>query len=414
MPFNSKTTRANLEGGLPKPILDKIWEGVEHRSLIAQSFETIDMPAGTSRMPVMDSLPVAYFQNPADVGVGQPTNIAWANKEVTAETIICFVPVPNAVLEDAKFNVFDRMIPKVAEAVSIALDGAVINGTGAPASYPTNLAAAAVAASSNLTANSAASAGGFAEDLNRAAELIALSGYDASHILAGTALKNRIRRTRATDGQRIFDMTTESYEGLPFVYGSNKLFPSGSGNVLGVMIDRDQYILGLRRDLEIQVMDQAVITAPDGTVLYNAATQDGKVLRVTFRAGWQVANAATQDNLSNGTDEVVTLTQSGAGAATEMTISFGGYSTATLDPDSTAAEVQSALENLASIGQTNITVARSGSSGSYVYTLTFTNALGSQDVGAVTATIDAGTITPAVDTAGVAGSRTSVATLIAA
>lgn len=409
MPYNDLTNRAALEGGIPKPLLNKLWEGVTHRSLTMQAFETIPMPAGTSRMGVIDSLPFAYFQNAPDTGNGQATKFGWANKEIVAESIMCFIPIPRTVLEDTQFDVFEYILPRMEEAIAHKLDEAVLFGIGAPASYPTSLYSQAVTDSAVYTINTTAANGGIAEDLNKATERLALSGYDASHILTGGAMKNKIRRGRATDGQRYLDLSTESYEGIPFVFGSNRLFPAGSGACAALVIDRTQYVLGIRRDLELTIIDQGAIWGPNGENLYNTTSQDGVILRVIMRAGWQRANAATTDQV--GVNEVQTLTQSGVSSGTQ-TISFGGYSTAALDREATAAEVQAALENLPSIGATNVSVARSGSAGSRVYTVTFLNALGSQNVGNLSATSTAGSIAQATTTAGVAAARVSAAALV--
>jgi len=409
MPYNDLTNRTALEGGIPKPLLNKLWEGVTHRSLTMQAFETIPMPAGTTRMGVVDALPVAFFQNASDIGSGQATKFGWANKEIVAESIMCFIPIPRTVLEDTQFDVFEYVLPRMEEAIAYTLDQAVLFGTNAPASFPSALFVQAVEDSASYTINTNAAGGGIAEDLNKATERLALSGYDASHILTGSAMKNKIRRGRATDGQRYLDLSTESYEGIPFVFGTNRLFAAGSGACAALVIDRSQYVLGIRRDLELSVIEQGVITAPNGDVLYNTTSQDGVILRVIMRAGWQRANAVALDQI--GTNEVQTLTQSGVSSGTQ-TISFGGYSTAALDREATAAEVQAALENLPSIGATNVSVARSGSAGSRVYTVTFLNALGSQNVGNLSATSTAGSIAQATTTAGVAAARVSAAALV--
>ena len=415
MAFNDLTSRADLEGGIPKPIIGEIFEGIKKSSLVGSAFRTYQLPAGTVRMPVMDVLPVAQWQNPAETGLGQSTEVRWANKELTVETMQVFVPVPRAVLEDSQFDVWSQIMPSIVEAIGHKLDQAVLFGTYAPSSFPASVYSQVTAASALFTANTTAANGGLAEDLNKADEKINLSGYNADYILAGTALKNKIRRARATDGQRFADLAVDAYEGMPIVYGANSgLFPNGSGQPLCIMIDSSQYVLGIRRDIDMKLMEEAVITDNAGRVIYNSATQDGVVLRVTFRAGWQVANAVTLDSQNGGINEVVTLTQSGLTSGATQTFTFGEYSTAALDREATDAEVKAALEGLTSIGKDNVNVTRSGSAGARVYTVTFVNALGSKDVGAITAASSAGSITVAVATAGAAGARCSAAALVAA
>jgi HK97 family phage major capsid protein len=415
MPYNDYSSRVDLAGGIPEPIVGQIIDGLEHESLVARAFTTFNMPSGTARFPVMDALPIAYWQTPAETGVGQPSEVKWANKTVTAETLQVFVPVPRAVLEDSAFDVWANITPKIVEALAYKLDQAVLFGTGAPSSFPTSVYAQIQAASNDLTANTAAASGGLAEDFNRAAEKIVVAGYDPDAILAGRRLANLIRRSRASDGQRFGDfLAVDSYDGMPIYYGANSgLFGSGSGQPIMIMLDSSQYVLGIRRDMDIKLMEEAVITDPAGNVLYNAATQDGVILGIRMRAGWQVANAVTIDSQFGGTNEVQTLTQSGVTSGTQ-TISFGGYSTSALDREATAAEVQAALEALPSIGAGNVSVARSGSAGARVYTVTFQNALGSTNVGNLSATSTAGSIAQATTTSGASGVRASAAALKAA
>ena len=113
-----------------------------------------------------------------------------------------------------------------------------------------------------------------------------------------------------------------------------------------------------------------------------------------------------------GTNEVVTLTQSGSGL-TSFTVAFGGQTTASIAHDATAEAAQTALSALSTIGNGNVSVGRTGSAGAYVYTLTFVGNLAGTDVGAVTATPTGGTgaVTPAVATPGVSGGVVTVSVL---
>ncbi len=81
-----------------------------------------------------------------------------------------------------------------------------------------------------------------------------------------------------------------------------------------------------------------------------------------------------------GANELDRVTISDAASGT-FTLTFGGRTTGSLAHDAPAATVQSALQNLSSIGSGNVSVVRSGS---YVYDITFTGSLGNTNVGAMT------------------------------
>jgi hypothetical protein len=102
-------------------------------------------------------------------------------------------------------------------------------------------------------------------------------------------------------------------------------------------------------------------------------------------------------------NEVQTLTEGGSGL-TSFTVTFGGQTTASIAAAATAAQVQSALEALSTIGVGNVTV--SGSAGG-PYTVTFQGALAGTDVAAMTTTPTGGTGTVTVATSTAGGTETA-------
>lgn len=95
-----------------------------------------------------------------------------------------------------------------------------------------------------------------------------------------------------------------------------------------------------------------------------------------------------------GTDEQQTLTEGGSGL-TSFTVTFSGQTTGSLDDQVTAADLQTALEGLSTIGEGNVSV--SGNAGG-PYTVTFIEALGDQNVAQMTTTPTGGTGTVTVAT----------------
>lgn len=98
------------------------------------------------------------------------------------------------------------------------------------------------------------------------------------------------------------------------------------------------------------------------------------------------------------TDEVQVLTVGGSGL-TSFTVTFGGQTTGAIVAAATAAQVQTALEALSTIGVGNVLVTGSASG---PWTLTFRGALADTDVAQVTTTPTggSGTVTPSTSTAG--------------
>lgn len=112
------------------------------------------------------------------------------------------------------------------------------------------------------------------------------------------------------------------------------------------------------------------------TTLLDGAGNTAVTLTIGFGAGNPANNQVRLAfNASGVANEVQTLTN--IGAAGQMILSFMGAQTATLPSTATAAQVQTALQGLATIGTGNVTVV--GNPGG-PYTITFTGALANTDV----------------------------------
>ena len=55
--------------------------------------------------------------------------------------------------------------------------------------------------------------------------------------------------------------------------------------------------VGIRQDITVKMLDQAVISDADGKVIFNLAQQDAKALRVVFRVGYQAVMPVNHQQL---------------------------------------------------------------------------------------------------------------------
>ena len=252
-----------------------------------------------------------------DTGLKQTTQMAWANKVLNVEELATIVPVPENVLDDADFDVWGEVRPRLEEAIGRALDEAVLFGTNAPAAFPTNVRAAAVAAGNNVLAASTAAQGGAYGDMDDLLERLEDDGYDATGYALDRRMRGRLRRARNTSGERLdagrLTPTMGEFDGDPITYLGAGVAPDAvadtdgagpivaSNGVLGFTADWSKFVLGVRKDITYKVLDQAVIQDNTGAIIYNLPQQDMIAIRVTFRAGWEFANPVNRENTNAAT-----------------------------------------------------------------------------------------------------------------
>jgi HK97 family phage major capsid protein len=259
-------------------------------------FRTARMSVKQERMPVLDALPSAYWVN-GDTGFRQTTKMAWANKYLVAEVLSVIVPIPKTVLADSQFDMWGEVQPALVEALSMALDATVFFGHNAPASFPTNVQAAAIAAGNTVNRGAAAtSKGGIAEDLNQLMGKVEEDGFGVNGFLTYLAYKKHFRGARDTSGQKLLDVATNTIEGQPVFYGMPGVFPRTGGTAELFAGDWSQFIIGVRQDMMFEIWKEASIYDPSTQELLYALAQQGLVaMSVDFRCGWQVANPVTRE-----------------------------------------------------------------------------------------------------------------------
>lgn len=298
MPYNSVTDRTEVGALIPEQVSGEMLGKVRKTSAVLNTFRRVPVARKQVRFPVLSALPIAYWVT-GDTGLKQTTEVAWSNKYLNIEELAVIVPVPEAVLDDMDFDLWGEIAPDIEEAIARALDSAVLFGTNAPGTFPTNLSAAALAAGNSVTAAATTAQGGIQDDIDNLIGLIEADGYDPTDIIAARSLKGKLRRARDVNGQRLAGVNSDisEYEGLGIEYPARGLFPTGGAgaNLLGLVGDFSEFVIGVRQDISYKVLDQAVITDAGGLVVYNLPQQDMVALRVTFRAGWQVSNRINFD-----------------------------------------------------------------------------------------------------------------------
>lgn len=301
MAYNNVTSRTDAAALIPEEVSNEMMGKATEQSAALSLFRRVPVGRNQVRFPVLSALPVAYFVG-GDTGLKQTTEVAWANKFLNIEEIATIMPVPDNVVADVEANIWDEAMPLLTEAFGRTLDAAIFFGTNAPSSWPSDVTTAAVAAGNDVTEAATAAQGGFFGDLDNLYEKIEADGYEVDGFVASTSAKSKLRKARDTQGRKLDETRVagdlQTLDGLPVAYAMRGLFPAGGGAGTNTRLfagDFSRFVLGVRQDVTMKILDQAVIQDNTGAIMFNLAQQDMTAVRLTFRVGWQVSNPINND-----------------------------------------------------------------------------------------------------------------------
>lgn len=296
--FDQSIARSDVP--IPETVSTEIIQELPKASVLLSRARRARMSTKTMKQPVLSTLPDAYWLS-SDTALKQTTKAAWTNLTITAEELAVLVPIPNAVVDDTSIPVWDEVRPLLVEGIGKKVDQAGIFGVDKPSSWPTAIVPAAVAAGNSVEAGTGAD---FGADVAAVAGLVAEDGFSVNGFASRPGLKWKLVGMRDANGALIY--SPSMVEGQP-----DRLYGYNLDEVLNGAWDADEaellaadwtkFVVGIRQDFTFDLFDQMVISDDDGKVIFNAAQQDSKVMRVVFRVGFQVANPLTRVNTNGAT-----------------------------------------------------------------------------------------------------------------
>ena len=311
-------TRPLAEGIIEDSVANEILQHVPQSSeVMALGRRLPNMPSRVHSMPVLDMLPVAYFVSEYgrdEDALGKPdprgeetlkktTKVKWDRVRLYAEEIAVIVPVPQSVLDDARFPIWDNVRPLVTEAIGVLFDRAILWGESAPEQWPPSLIERIVQMENYVIHQDTAGMSDIYDELLGEGGIISLleeQVYFPSGYVGNLGLRGKLRGLREQDaagdstGPPIFTRTPQettqyALDGSPIAFPTN-----------GCILPSDQAILiagawrelvwALRQDISFQVFDSGIIQNAAGEIVFNLLQQDMKALRVVMRAAWAVPN----------------------------------------------------------------------------------------------------------------------------
>ena len=275
-------TRSDAEALIDAQIVSEIIKGVVAESSVLKHAKKLqNMTSKQTRLRVLNALPVAGFVD-GDTGLKPTTKVDWKNKYLNAEEIAVIVPIPEAVLADASYDIWGEIKPLIVEAFGKVIDSAILFGVNKPASWEDGLVTQATTAGNTVAY--------VADDtlyarIDKTMSKVEEDGFVANAILGSVALKSGFRNMVDSTGQPIqgteIDSIAKDYVTNGSWDGAKASFITGDFNNL---------VYAIRQDITYKVLDQAVITDASGNVVYNLAQQDMVALRCVMRLGWATPN----------------------------------------------------------------------------------------------------------------------------
>ncbi len=297
--------RSGAEVLIPEERSKEIMQSVPEQSIAMRLMRRLpDMSSKTRSIPVLSSLPMAYFVD-GDTGMKQTTAMAWQNVRLYAEEIACIVPIPQNVLDDSDYDIWANVKPRLVEAIGAAFDKAVLLGTNKPSNFPAGIIPAAIDKGNYIQHTQG---GNLYTELMGENGLLAKveeDGFVPNAYVGAIKLRSMLRGTLDNNGLPIFGHAAYrdgvQNKGVYELDGSEAIFPRSevmdSEQVLLVGGDWNQAVWAVRTDITTKLLTEAVIQDPsDNSIVYNLAQQDMVALRVVFRAGWALPNPVNRVN----------------------------------------------------------------------------------------------------------------------
>lgn len=318
--------RTGAEALMPEEYQKEIVQSLaEGSAVMSLGSRAPDMSRAQRRIPCLSVLPTAYFSNPGPSNAVEGaqwkrlSRMMWENKYLDAEELNVIVAIPEAVLDDADYDIWGEAKPKLIEAFGLAFDQAVFYGTNAPSAWPTDIVTACAAAGNSVveTSNIYDDVLGLGGTIAKVEE----DGFMVNGHVAAMNVRSKLRALKDTANNPIFKAlakegvqgsTDYRLDGERCIFPRNgAIVPSSSSIITG---DWSQLMYAIRKDLTWKILTEAVIQdTATKEILYNLPQQNMVALRACMRVAWQVPNPINRLNDDDTTRyPFATLIQAGS------------------------------------------------------------------------------------------------------
>lgn len=277
---------------MPDQVVSEIIQEMPKASVMLTHAKQVRMSSKKYKQPVLATLPEAYWVD-GDAGLKNTSKSDWTGLEMVAEEMAVIVPIPDAVVDDTKINLWDAIKPLIAEAAGKKLDGACIFGADKPSSWPDAIVAAATAAGNTVARTADTDLG---QNVAALGSMVAKQGYGVNGFVSKPGMQWELVGLRNQQGDPIYTALpgtpANGLYGYPLNEVMNGAWDANAAELIA--LDWSKQLIGIRQDVTYEVFREGVISDSEGKILLNLMQQDTSALRVVFRVGYQVALPKTR------------------------------------------------------------------------------------------------------------------------
>lgn len=265
---------------MPTSIAADLFDQAQTQSVVLSLANRQPMPTGTLTIPIIKTLPSTGWVN--GVGGRKPfTNIEWDSEVLTPQEVAAVVSIPQAYIDDAGIPIWPLVKARLAEAMAISIDAAVLFGDNAPPTFPVGGVAGG--------AGTAYSDPDYSVAVSDAMASVEAKGVNVSGHGADVSVRGHLRKLRDGNGVPLYLSSirdangAEQLYGVPIIYSASGAFDTSVADL--ITGDWTKLVVGVREDMTYSESDTAVVTDDTGKVLVNAFQDDSVIMRVHMRLG---------------------------------------------------------------------------------------------------------------------------------
>ena len=284
--------RTGAEALIPEENAREIIQGaVAQSAALSMGRRLANMTSKQTKLPVLDALPIAYFVD-GDTEQKKTTKQQWDKKILYAEEVAVIVPIPEAVLDDADYDIWGEVRPRIQEAFGKVIDQAIFFSTGKHTHWRAGLVPSATAAGATVALGTndlydvIMGEGGVIAKVEE-------SGFFVSGHLADISMRAKLRGLKDKQDRPLF-LASMQQAGNYTLDGSAMTFPRNGAwdpsAALMVSGDFSQLVYSIRQDITFKLFTEGVVQNTDGTIAYNLMQNDMVALRAVMRLGWEIPN----------------------------------------------------------------------------------------------------------------------------